>query len=76
MESPGGLPEAVVVRRVPALSELAIGECTFAGEPLAELRRDDRFHPAPGTPERSYRQRRLTSEAGAGREIDCWMRMR
>jgi len=75
-ESPGGIPEAVAVRAVPALRDLAVGECTFADAPLEELRRDDRFHPAPGTPERSYRHRLLTASAGTGREREFWMRMR
>ncbi len=59
----GGLPEAVVVRSVPALRDLAVGECTSAHASLEELRRDDHFHPAAGTPERSYRHRILTRSA-------------
>jgi hypothetical protein len=74
-ESPGGVPEAVVVRSVPALRDLAVGEATFANAPLDEMKRDDRFHPAPGTPERSYRQRIMTDEPGGGHPREFWMRM-
>jgi hypothetical protein len=74
-ESPGGIPEAVVVRSVPALRDLAVGECTSADAPLEELKRDEHFHPAPGTPERSYRQRVLTDEAAGGHPHEFWMRM-
>jgi hypothetical protein len=74
-ESPGGIPEAVLVRLVPALRDLAIGECTFADAPLEEMNHDNHFHPAPCTPERSFRHRILTASEGAGRERECWMRM-
>jgi len=75
-ESPGGIPEAVIVRTVPALRDLAVGECTYADAPLEELRHDDSFHPVPGTPERSFRNRTLTPAAGKGHEREFWMRMR
>ena len=75
-ESPGGLPEAVIVRSVHALRDLGLGESTFADAPLEELARDNHFHPAAGTPERSYRHRILTSTSGGGREREFWMRMR
>jgi hypothetical protein len=74
-ESPGGIPEAVLVCTVPALRDLAVGECTFADAPLEEMKHDDHFHPAPGTPERSFRHRVLTASAGSGREREVWMRM-
>ena len=75
VDSPGGLPEAVVVRAVQALRDLQIGECTAADAPLEELRHDEGYHPAAGTPERSYRHRVLTSSDGGGRAGEFWMRM-
>jgi hypothetical protein len=75
-ESPGGIPEAVIVRSVPALRDLGIGECTSVDASLEELRRDDHFHPPAGTPERSYRHRILTRSDGGGSSGEFWMRMR
>jgi len=74
-ESPGGVAEAVVVRSVPALRDLAVGEATMADSPLVEMKRDDHFHPAPGTPERSYRHRILTDEPDGSHARTFWMRM-
>lgn len=75
-DSYGRIPERVVVRRVSALDELGVGECTPVDSSLQELRHDDHFHPAPGTPVRSYRKRILTTDNDGGRESEFWMRMR
>ena len=74
-ESAGGISGPVLVRSVPALCDLEPGECTFVEARLEELKRDERFHPLPGTPGRSYRHRMLNEYSDGGRVRQFWMRL-
>lgn len=74
-ESAGGIPAPLLVRLVPSLGDLDLGECTFVDAPLEELKRDDHFHPTAGTPACSNRHRMLNKYADGGREQLFWMRL-